>query len=335
MPKPKYSKRAVRAAGEQAVKGGPSDDSICVINHWRRAHLAPMIAAVSAVSGALDNGVQYALAGRIKKIDTIIDKLSRDYITGNLSNMADVAGVRVVVPDMLSLKRVCSVVESLSAYSAKRSAGRNYISYPKSDGYRGRHYVLVFDNLDFGYESLFVELQVRTDLQHQWATAVEMYDAAAGSRLKFGESCNPAAGFFSRMSKLIRLHEEQGNFEGLDSLIRSISGSDRALREALGTVEVLRAASNGFSLIGNEPDDVLNRYVLVELDHEMQTITAAGYDGDEGIARYFESESERPEIDSLLVRAASMDLVKRMYPNYFGDMSAFLKLFDRHMPAFA
>lgn len=63
---------------------------------------------------------------------------------------------------------------------------KDYIAYPKRNGYRSTHVISRHDAPEAGLSNLFCETQVRTRLQHAWATALETYDVISRSALKFG-----------------------------------------------------------------------------------------------------------------------------------------------------
>jgi ppGpp synthetase/RelA/SpoT-type nucleotidyltranferase len=61
----------------------------------------------------------------------------------------------------------------------------DYIGKPKDDGYRSRHLIFGFCGRDISnYDGKRIELQVRTRLQHSWATAVEAVGLFRGEELK-------------------------------------------------------------------------------------------------------------------------------------------------------
>jgi len=61
----------------------------------------------------------------------------------------------------------------------------DYINNPKPSGYRGFHLVYRYQSdKKQTYNNLKVEMQIRSPLQHQWATAVETVDAFTGQALK-------------------------------------------------------------------------------------------------------------------------------------------------------
>src|SRR5690606_27307562 len=65
----------------------------------------------------------------------------------------------------------------------------DYINDPKLDGYRSHHIVFCFnakgDRAE--YDGRRIELQIRTQLQHAWATAVEAVGLFRDEDMKAGE----------------------------------------------------------------------------------------------------------------------------------------------------
>ncbi|WP_338119313.1 RelA/SpoT domain-containing protein [Streptomyces parvus] len=58
---------------------------------------------------------------------------------------------------------------------------------PRDSGYRGVHLVYEYGASKEEYLGLRIESQVRTQLQHAWATAVETMDLFSDSELKYGK----------------------------------------------------------------------------------------------------------------------------------------------------
>jgi hypothetical protein len=66
---------------------------------------------------------------------------------------------------------------------------RSYIDYPKAGGYRSHHFVFKFRGEGHAehYNGLRIEVQLRSRLQHVWATAVEAVGMVRRQDLKAGE----------------------------------------------------------------------------------------------------------------------------------------------------
>ena len=115
------------------------------------------------------------VAQRVKRFSSIQGKFER-YDWLKLSDMQDIAGCRAIVSS------VEEVHELVKVYQPKYSDHEldhvdDYISRPKSDGYRGLHLVYRYKNTgDSPYSGLKIETQFRSFLQHCWATAVETVD---------------------------------------------------------------------------------------------------------------------------------------------------------------
>jgi ppGpp synthetase/RelA/SpoT-type nucleotidyltranferase len=63
-----------------------------------------------------------------------------------------------------------------SRFSHILKSEKDYIVSPKPDGYRGIHLIYQYKALERqnkAYDKLRIEIQIRTNLQHIWATAVE------------------------------------------------------------------------------------------------------------------------------------------------------------------
>ena len=89
------------------------------------------------------------------------------------------------------MKRVYQ--EGSFSYKLKNKLTRDYIEKPQKSGYRGIHLVFEFYNVpvsnenDQYWKSLQIEMQIRTELQHAWATGVEIVSVMRGENLKAGQ----------------------------------------------------------------------------------------------------------------------------------------------------
>ena len=97
--------------------------------------------------------------------------------------MEDIAGCRAVVD---SIDNVRDVYKSLKKSRTKNILvrERDYISKPKESGYRGVHLVFKYNCRKKEYHGMAVELQIRSKIQHSWATAVEIVGTFTKQALK-------------------------------------------------------------------------------------------------------------------------------------------------------
>ncbi|MDC4801603.1 hypothetical protein NQ814_18950, partial [Acinetobacter baumannii] len=86
----------------------------------------------------------------------------------------------------------------------------NYILQPKNDGYRSLHMVGKFNNKS--NEERKIEFQIRTKLQHSWATTLEIVDIFTGQDLKSNDGLYDYKKFFKDVSDQFQIIENLKGF---------------------------------------------------------------------------------------------------------------------------
>jgi len=157
-----------------------ADRAYSIINNWRSSHSYPLQVIKMTLLGRAKRVDTHAIvAQRIKRLSSITSKLRRNP-NMKLSQMQDLGGCRAVLG---TPRRVTDLVELYETAAAKNPTDRpeflkkyDYIAEPKPDGYRSVHFVYKYRTKAAGpaiYNGLRIELQLRSRLQHAWATAVE------------------------------------------------------------------------------------------------------------------------------------------------------------------
>ncbi len=318
-PKREFSKGAIRQAGrllrEDLAYTEEAVHAFRVAHNWRMAHAYPLVRERIRLS-RLSEGLT---AGRIKRMDSIRKKLRRSSI--GLEEMQDLAGIRAIMPDVASVRRV------VSAYRTGRDAGDvrridDYISSPKRGGYRSVHLIKTFaeGGQGEGYRGQRVEIQVRTRLQHVWATAVEAVGAMRGEDLKAG-SGDPR---WLRLLELMSGHfamvegqplgpdmpEEQDRKEELRVLDGELS--------AVAGLALYRTAVHGVRPGGG-------KNFLIRLDAARGEVTVVPQQWlFEGSEAYFHAPPSGERNQVVLVTVDDAEALRRAYPNYFLDVGEFL-----------
>ena len=176
---PEFTRGSVDRAGRvlvtdpDVVTARELSEAFTVINNWRSSHSFPlntMQVGLRRMARRVDPDA--LIAQRIKRISSIEAKLIR-FRRMNLSQMQDIGGCRAIVKDVKSIR---SLVEAYRESDLKHKMLRldDYLDAPKSSGYRGIHLIYrYFSDRTETYNGLQIEIQVRTPLQHSWATAVE------------------------------------------------------------------------------------------------------------------------------------------------------------------
>ena len=309
-------------------------DALAIVNYWREIHAEALQRALGDIEGLSGVGPDVLVAGRIKKLSTIADKLKRPSTPSDLQTMYDIAGCRLVVSDLQTLDRAYEELSTLAAFDFPKTSRHDYLSHPRSSGYRGKHVILRYDDLECGHR-LFVEVQLRTELQHAWGTAVEMHDVAVKTRLKFNEIDNPAGRFFRKAALLIEQIEQRGDVDA--RAIRALSEGRLELSAAVGAVDALEAACDAVCFLSDGLSECASDYYLVDFVVEEQTLELTRLGSTDALATYFEAEGADGggSRDLVLTRGASQERLAKLYPNYFGDVSHFVGLVKRQLDAFA
>ena len=265
----------------------------------------------------------------IKRLASIEDKLKRyDWLT--LSEMQDIAGCRVITSSVRHLYRL--VAGYREKYSTHELDSYNdYLSPPKSDGYRGYHLIYKYRHkTNDDYDGLKIEIQFRSGLQHAWATAVETVDIFYQQGLKSHRGDEQWRRFFALMGTAMAVRE------GCKRVPRTPRDDAELIRELRQLAEELEVAPRlkqfGETLRVVEDSDVRRsriKYIVVVLDPTAGTTTLYGFRAgqiDEASNRYATLERFKSRgSDAVLVSVSDAAALQRAYPNYFLDTNAFLR----------
>lgn len=191
--KPKYSKEKVKKAGQSLILAKvESEDfvnAIPVFHNWRSSHAFPMHIMLDLLRKTAVRIDKNAIAvQRLKRVASIYHKLVREK-SMSLSRMEDIAGCRVVVSNVKNVERVRNTLKNSRTKNILHRE-RDYIAEPKESGYRGIHLVYRYNGSKKEFKGMSVELQIRSKVQHSWATAVEVVGTFTKQALKASSGDN-------------------------------------------------------------------------------------------------------------------------------------------------
>jgi len=186
------SKTQVDQLGNRLRKGTTTEGDFHQLDAYRRSFAD----AYEEVIAAIRDATQLEPTGRPAKSTTsIVEKLRRETI--RLSQMQDIAGCRLVVPNLVAQDQV---VERL------KSALPNAVVVDRrkepSFGYRAVHIIATARNK-------LIEIQVRTELQHLWAQLSEKLSDVLDRALKYGGGDSNAQNMLCALSIVFASHEER------------------------------------------------------------------------------------------------------------------------------
>lgn len=113
---------------------------------------------------------------RIKRFESIISKLDR-YPDMRFSRMWDIAGCRCILRNDKDVYKLKSLLEEETTLEIIKEY--DYLVSPQKDGYRSLHLFLKFGDSD-----KVVEVQLRSQIDHNWATLVEITDLLFDTKIK-------------------------------------------------------------------------------------------------------------------------------------------------------
>ena len=186
---PQYSREEVNEAGQVLLRGTANgsmslETALSVVNNWRSSHAFPLNTMQMYLrTQARQVYAKSLVAQRVKRLSSIETKLQR-FRWLKFSEMQDIGGCRAVVNTVGSVDRL------VQAYDRSRIKHRlldsdDYIGAPKKSGYRGYHLIYGYhSDKKTTYNELKIELQIRSNLQHIWATAVETVGTFTQQALK-------------------------------------------------------------------------------------------------------------------------------------------------------
>ena len=330
-----YDTSQIKTAGKTLINNNSSKDDLekaeTIINEWRKYHFYPIM----TIQGTLRNHVrrmpdtQSIVVQRLKKMQTIKDKLRR-FPTMRLQTMQDVGGCRAIFVDS---EFVYELYDRLKKSSMKHTLvnEKDYIKNPKESGYRGIHLIFEYNSKkNDSYNGLKVEIQIRTHLQHLWATAVETVGSFTNYSLKSSIGPELWLHFFKIISSLIALEENCKSIPNMpdnrDELIADLNELDKK-HSILNKLLTINATCDYLQKRRMNS----RRFYVIVIKEQGQKVDVSDYRKlEEANVSYIEAEKDERN-NAVLVSAISFDALRKAYPNYFMNISGFLEIIQKLM----
>lgn len=333
--KPNHSKAMVDRAGAALVGTVENIDeylfALEVVNNWRAAHSFPLntFAVTLRRKGHLvdDNCL---VAQRIKRMASIELKLRR-FKGLRLSQIQDIGGCRAIVS---TVDMVRELVEVYRTSDLKHKVKiDDYIDRPQESGYRGIHLIYTYNSdRNNVYNGQKIEMQIRSQFQHAWATAVETVGTFIRQALKSSQGETDWLRFFQLMGTAIALQEGSTPVLGTPISPDDLRAEIGAYVDRLDLISRLRAFGDALNFFETSPKAGAADYYLLTLTPSERKIQVEGFRRDQlqaAQAAYADIEkdiSSSEDRDAVLVSVDSMAALRRAYPNYFLDTRVFIDL---------
>lgn len=280
---------------------------------------------------------------RLKRIRSILAKLSKES-SMRLTQMQDIGGCRAVVDSIdqvYALQQLYKKSRSLHEFVEED----DYITSPKSSGYRSLHLVYRFKSRSRPeYNKLLFEIQLRTRTQHAWATAVETVGVVIGQALKSSEGEQAWLTFFQHAAAAFAISENASAVPGMPSSRGAIARALTSMSKDLQVRKKLDAYRSALKHTEKLDNKKAGYFLLVLLPDapELQVFSFSKRNAEGAYREYERFERLLPQAhrgrqlslfpelsdytgaQAVLVGADSLRSIRESYPNYYLDTKVFL-----------
>lgn len=322
----KYSKTRIDRAGEvlknEASIAEDVAQALDILSSWRAYHAMPLDTFASVLRQRIQKINTHAVvAQRLKRTPSILLKLS-NHKTMRLSAMQDIGGLRAILETTQDVYRLLDLYKKSKSKHSLYSQD-DYIETPKKDGYRSLHLVYKLAKTP----NLFLEIQLRSQLQHIWATGVEVFGTLQNSSFKSGHGSKKWLDFFSLLSSVFATKENRPTLKIHSELPKKdlVKRIQKEIQE-LQVIENLSVYTAVYKTISKKaPKGRKGHYSLIILNSRDNTISLETY----GVSQfetaaqaYLDLERkhfEDRQMNVVLVNTGDIKKLELSYPNYFMD----------------
>lgn len=290
---------------------------------FRSSHTYPMQAMLTHFRNkarAIDK--KSIIVSRLKRIPSVLSKLKR-FPTMKATTMQDIGGIRIIAENITATYRIRDEIFE-SRTRNKLIKETDYIQTPKQSGYRSIHLIYRYQGNKSDYQNYMIELQIRSKIQHAWATTVEVVGTFNNTALKSEQGDSRWLDFFNLVSQAFACLEHKKPID--PELVDKIKRQHTELNVRSSLAAMIATAK----VVPFKNADLF----LIRSNYKTQIWSVFPYKkGDPSVYddyALFESENlDKPYYNTVLVSSESIKSLKRGYPNYSGDTLEFSKLLKK------
>ena len=327
------SKTKIKNIGNSIKNNSLSQDDLSIFSEWRSSHaILTRELAKTLKRKSIKNSI---ISRRLKRQPSIFAKLTR-YPQMQLNRMQDIGGVRIILKNQKEVYKLSE--ELIKLYGSNKKAMfelkkpiDDYIANPKEyDGYRSIHHVYSYSGSSKQEEFLrgmFIELQIRTKIQHIWATTLEIFDIKNKSTLKIGGGNEEHREFFKLCSLVLSFIDKTTTDNEKENF--NLEEVHTRLFELNNKYKILGLLS-GLSVSINHIDKKnKNDFFILELDYSKSSLRITVPNSEEEAKYIYAGREQDIRIKNepkevVLVSGENMKSIEKAYPNYFLDAKNFI-----------
>lgn len=329
------SKKQITKAGKVLMTSKSQEErnnALNLINAWRTNHLHPLNVMKNSLIRLLNKiEIEPVLVSqRLKRLVSIEYKLDLNEQMG-LGGMQDIGGYRAVLKDTKDLSRLKKSLSINNNHKLEKIV--DYVEKPKDSGYRSIHFIYTYNSKNISYDGLKLELQIRTKLQHNWATAVETAGIITKTSLKSSQGPDEWLEFFKIVSSLFAIKERQNVLnEHSEKTMEELMLECEKLATKLNVTDILKALRVSAKQI--EIEKFSGEYYILNINAKEKVVNIRSYK-----KKQFERASDdyltieksinTSENAVVLVSADTIKSLKKAYPSYFLDTSEFISALEK------
>lgn len=339
-----YSKGEIDRMGTSLLPwwtGGPHfpdpdnlDYAWGVIENWRTSHGLPLNVFQAGLRSRVRRvDEEVIVAQRMKRMTSVMNKLHR-HRDMKLSQMHDLGGCRAILTDVNAVDAVYGMYRGDEPLVGDEGSLKcyDYIREPKDDGYRGIHVVgrysaRIADREPWNGHR--IEIQLRSRLQHAFATTVETVTTFTKEPLKFGAGPVKWRRFFALMGSALAVREATPLVPDTPT---DTSDLVKELRDVTRTLKVRQRLQGWTDAVRTLPRKNIEdfKWLLLVLDLDKNTVKVQGYSSRREASKVIAEieQSKDDSLDAVLVWVRSVSDLRAAYPNYYADTREFIQALD-------
>jgi ppGpp synthetase/RelA/SpoT-type nucleotidyltranferase len=324
-----YSRTKIDKAGDRLAKGTSKNadeylDSEIIFDEYRKIFIEPLTEITLKLhSWLIEFKCDFYIAERLKRKPQILRKLRR--FSARLTQLQDIGGVRVIFDDNNLIDQfIIFIKEKISkGHFFKIERKTDYREKGRDDsGYRAVHLILSRNDVT-------IELQLRSQIQHNWAERIERTSVIYGHYLKELDGEQIVLDYFKLLSDVfheiecgrkpsnemieylekIRIKSEEAILISDTRNVFNSNVNETFIKSMIGRDALLKGKFHNWLIVFNWKEGRFENWQVVEGK------------SDDAIKMYSELEKKWNAEDGyevVMIGSSDVSMIRKTHSHYFG-----------------